>query len=192
MLTSPTRGSSFDPQAREGMKKASQDKTIRKQIFNDNQSTSRRSKGYIMAKENISPEYYENLLKFMARVENDQQRALDEEGHTDRLAKIIHETGRKFDKVLLMVVKRDAIKGVKLGDARVMYFVDRATGKIYAPKSPLAPNTKWHFGKIENAHKWDWSGENGRNVSDDSVKEVGKYGNYTHYVDVDDDLAAAS
>lgn len=82
--------------------------------------------------------------------------------------------GRKFDKVMI--------------NGAVKYFVARNDGKnytkgdIFGKKSPIAPNFKWYYGSIENALKWDWTGDQPKPVNDDTVMAVKSYGNHVHYM----------
>ncbi len=85
------------------------------------------------------------------------------------------ETGRKFDKI--MVNGKAHYFVAKIDDAGR----DVRAGDIYGAKSELAPNFRWYFGNIANVERWDWSGQHGRPVSDDTVIEAKRYGSYVHY-----------
>lgn len=97
---------------------------------------------------------------------------------------IDYERGRKYDKVLIS----DAKEGKKY-EPEVRYFVNRKTGEIFGAKSPTAPNERHFFNTIFTAAKWDWSEYYGKPVTDDSVREIKRYGEkrnrkgplYIHY-----------
>jgi hypothetical protein len=102
----------------------------------------------------------ELLTAFTKQIFTDQQ----EKNH------VHYQIGRRYVRVLI--------------NNEVRYFVDTGDGSIYGKKSAQAPNLKWYFGNIENHAKWDWSDKFGRPVTDDSVRAVGHYGPFTHYMRV--------
>lgn len=101
------------------------------------------------------------------------------------------ESGRKYDKIVIATLRPHPTKqGEHKATTEVRYFVERASGSIFGAKSPLAPNETRYFGRVENAKKWDWSGPGGINESDNSVTEVGGYGDFVHYADVTETVTA--
>lgn len=175
MMFAPTKPAALDQKTREALRKVAGSVAV--EVRQAPTPTNGKLKRILMAKQNVTPEYHKALLKFAERLQMDQQNALDESGHEGLVATAVIETGRKFDKVMLATIGR----GRKTPPPTVMYFVERSTGVIFGPKSPAAPNTNQMYGHVENAAKWDWSGETGVPVSDETVEEVGGYGKYRHY-----------
>jgi hypothetical protein len=86
------------------------------------------------------------------------------------------QTGRKYDKV---IIETTTTSGV---EQEVKYFVEKKTGIIYGKKTDVAPNLRWYFGTIYTASKWNWGGSHPEPVDDDSVEQVGEYGDdIKHY-----------
>jgi hypothetical protein len=133
----------------------------------------------------ITVAYLTALVGFVTRLERHQKKAL--EVPQDKLPEfrgvtISIESGNKYDKVLRSVTRaRQANPEKSRTTTEVLYFVEKATGEVYGARSEIAPNLTRYFGKVENASKWNWSGDTAVNVSDDSVEEVGEYGDTKHY-----------
>jgi hypothetical protein len=138
--------------------------------------------------------YAVSLAAFLSRVEDHQRKSVD--GTSILAVEVEYASGHQYERVIVkQTVPRphSATAKYKVVD-RVAYIVERATGRIFAPLSPVTPNEKRYFGRIENASKWDWSGVYGVNKRDKTVKvsETMKYGDFTYYEDVPaSELAAA-
>lgn len=120
----------------------------------------------------VSLEYTKALNDFLSQLTAQQQSGQAGVGRGPNTVQAVCEAGRKYDKIVIHAED----------NASVRYFVDRKDGSIYGAKSRFAPNLKWYFGTIENCGKWDWSDFHGTPVMDDTVRRVGSYGPYHHYM----------
>lgn len=117
---------------------------------------------------------------FEERLSKEQAQKLFEEGKSKGYISVVHDDGRKYDKILIAYSPDAEIRPPK---PDVRYFIDRATGEVFGAKSPMAPNLKWYFGSIYQAELWDWSGYHAvpRDETAAGVRKVGDYGSYNHY-----------
>ncbi len=111
------------------------------------------------------------LLEFVSLIQIHQNKV-------DSKVSVIYEVGRKYTKIILIY------NHISNNREEVRYFVKHSDGSIFGAKSKLAPNLNWYFGTIYNADKWDWSDFHGRSINDDTVRCVGQYGPYTHYMKI--------
>lgn len=130
-----------------------------------------------LALADTAPDYAESLANFGATLTRQKAQALVDAGVTGKVVQVrIEPTRRKYDRVWL------AVSSEVNGKPRwaVAYFVERANGNIYGPKSPVAINdTRW-FGTLADVEHFDWSGEFPVCMTDAFV-EVRRYGNCAHY-----------
>jgi hypothetical protein len=126
-------------------------------------------------------DYHQTLRAFLDRLRTDLRKTHMKD-RTFASLDVFHETGRKFDKVIVRVVRKN---GTIEEDVR--YFVNRDRGIIWGAKSPLAPNFRWYFGTIWEAHLWSWGGFHGEPKDPDKagVKLVSEYDRYKHYQPVE-------
>ena len=140
-------------------------------------------------KTNITPEYRDARSIFLNLISEHQAQAIALK-HPDRkngAISVLVEEGRKYDKVLIAQFLDLDNRSTK---PEVRYFIDRRDGVIYGAKSPLAPNTKWYFGHIKDAAKWNWAGYHAvpLDESDAGVRRVGGYRGeqeYNHFEPVE-------
>lgn len=111
------------------------------------------------------------LMEFVALLNSHQSNSAAK----NTVPVITYISGRKYTKIIFVN---------SISDHTVRYFVKNSDGSIYGAKSRLAPNLNWYFGTIYNADKWDWSDFHGRSITDDTVRVVGQYGPYTHYMKI--------
>lgn len=105
--------------------------------------------------------YYTQLDAFVLQLKSEQD-----------TQKVVHvESGRKFDRVYI--------------DEGIRYFIEKDTGTIFGARSRAAPNLKWYFGTLDTAHLWHWSRYHGEPINDLSIRLIGTYGGYHHYMRVD-------
>jgi hypothetical protein len=131
-------------------------------------------------KTEVSDNYLAARKSFEERLSKEQAQKLFEEGKHKGYMLVVHDDGRKYDKILV-AYSPDA--EAKPATPKVRYFIDRSNGQIFGAKSPMAPNIKWYFGTIYEAELWDWSGYHAVPLDESAagVKKVGDYGNYNHY-----------
>ena len=116
-------------------------------------------------------EYHVALAAFITQLTNDLKRSHAEKGYKWDIIAFV-ETGRKFDKIL-----------IKDGESTsVRYFIKRDDGTIYGAKSTFAANLRWYFGTIYTAPLWGWGDWHGHPINDPSVRAVGGYAPYIHYM----------
>jgi hypothetical protein len=154
--------------------------------------TNSQERKFMRQNKRVATSYLNSLTKFVDRLTKQQSSTLA--GETDVISVFATvESGRRYDKIHIgRVVKHPTKQGETKPSSEVRYFVERETGKIFGAKSSLAPNETRYFGTIYNARKWDWSGPFGVNVSDDTVTQVGGYGEVKHYVEVSNDEPAVA
>jgi hypothetical protein len=141
-------------------------------------------------------DYHKSLQGFVERLANDQV-TTSKTGGGAVPPSVYHVTGRKYDKVIIQ-----GPQGGAGSTPSVRYFVKHDTGRIFGAKSDLAPNDRWNFGTIYEAHLWDWSAYHGvpRDLENGvsqlaGVTQVGGYGQFRHFVntsELDDHSSAAS
>jgi hypothetical protein len=131
-------------------------------------------------KTEVNDTYRAARKKFEEILSNAQARARFESGATKGTIGVVHDEGRKYDKIL---ISYSPDPEARAGKPEVRYFVDRANGEIYGAKSPMAPNLKWYFGTIYEVEKWNWTGHHGVPLDEQAagVRSVGAYGDYKHF-----------
>lgn len=130
----------------------------------------------------VTQTYVTMVERFRHRLEKHQAATVLATKANVKSVTVAVESGRKYDKMILVVVTQGPKRAYT--DTTLLYFVNRDSGRIFGVKSPVAPNEKRYFGKVENAKRWDWKGIAGEPVRDATVAKVGEYGGYSHYVDV--------
>lgn len=131
-------------------------------------------------KTEVTENYRVARKAFEERLSAAQAKARFDAGETKGTIGVVHDEGRKYDKILLSFSPDPE---ARFNKPSVRYFIDRANGEIYGAKSPMAPNLKWYFGTIYEAEKWDWSAYHGVPLDESAagVKSVGGYGDYKHF-----------
>jgi hypothetical protein len=108
----------------------------------------------ITVKADENPEYPQKLGKFAATLQRARGKALLDAGQTGKAVKVVIDTGRKLDKIFVSVSTE--VNG-RFRTNDVEFFVERATGAIYGPKSNFAPNFNRWFGTLDTIGEFNWS-----------------------------------
>lgn len=140
----------------------------------------------------IDLDYMKKRDYFVGLVSAEQTKILVEQSAANNISvgvTAVAQTGRRFDKVVVMTINPNAEKEKDRVKQEVRFFIEQSTRTIYGPKSDDAPNPKQYYGTLDTVDKWDWSGnagepkdldENGVSV-EAMVRHVGSYGTYKHF-----------
>lgn len=150
------------------------------------ETASTKERKFMLARKTVDRNYLNALSSFVDRVQKDVAKTMEAQNDKSVISVTASvEAGRKYDRIIIATLRRHPTKQDEFKtETEVRYFVERSSHRIFGAKSPLAPNENRYFGRVENSKKWDWSGEGGINVSDESVAERGGYGGIKHYADV--------
>jgi hypothetical protein len=135
--------------------------------------------------------YAAALSTFITRLERHQGKQID--GENVLALRVESRSGYKFDYLTVVSTVPRPANPKKLKEvSRLAYIVERATGNIYAPLSPVSPNRNRWFGTVYNATKWDWRGQYGVNKRDETavVMEDRQYGDFVYYKPAETDTAS--